>query len=99
MQSNDVDHPANQSVEDYLATELFVLLEDVAKMRHDGSWQAVVAGTRLAMSLRKELDAVREAARAKVDPSSLEDIVCAVLAMPDEVFRHPLIVERVQRCS
>jgi len=92
-------HPADVSKEDYLRTELLLLHESIARMSDSGSWQAVVAARRLAMKIRDEIDALREAADADFDPNDLDDVVATVLKMPDTVFRHPKLRARVKKCA
>lgn len=93
------DHPADIPREQYLRTELELLHEELGQMVERGSWQALVAGRRLALQYRNEIDALKATKAADAfDPTSIDDVVSEVAKLPDAVFAHPDIVARVAEC-
>lgn len=100
LRFDDPEHPANVPRLEYLQAELIELRSNIDAMVKRGSWQACVAARRLAMQIRAEIDALRNVSDDQpFDPTDLDDIVAQVAAMPDAVFRHPVIVDRVARAA
>lgn len=93
------DHPADVPRETYLRTELFLLHEEIGAMVERGSWQAVVAGRRLALTYRTEIDDLKREDPTTFDPHDLDEVVDEILKLPKAVFAHPRIRERVAECS
>ena len=49
-------HPADLTREEWLRLELAICSDEIAHMAEVGSWQAAMAGRRIAKSYRDELD-------------------------------------------
>jgi hypothetical protein len=96
---NKPAHPADQTEEDYLRSSLLAIHAEIEEMSKAGSWQAAMAGRRLALTYRKELDDLKREQPADFEPTEVDDIIPELLLLPDAVFSHPLIRERVAACS
>jgi flagellar biosynthesis/type III secretory pathway protein FliH len=81
--------------EAYLVRKLEEAEEAVATATKDGSWQAAINGQRLAIQIRDQLDAVRNAP-SEVDPFDSDQLVEMVLNLPGNVLTHPKLLEKIQ---
>ena len=81
--------------EAYLLRKLSEAEDAVATATTDGSWQAAINGQRLCIQIREQLDAIR-AAPVEVDPFDRDQLVELVLNLPDNVFTHPMLLERIK---
>lgn len=92
-------NPADMDRLDWLKSEFAVVCDEVATMISKESFQAAMAGRRIMLTLRKELDEAKAAAadEGDFDPEDLDSIVAEVLHLPDKVFRHPDIRARIKR--
>lgn len=94
------NHPADVDREQWLREELALLQEEIGQMVQRNSWQAVVSARRLALSYRDQIDAIRaEKGPEEFAPTTIDQVVEQVLALPDSVFLHPGVVARVAGCS
>ena len=84
----------------WLRHEFDMVCDEVAVMVDAGSYQAAMAGRRIQLQLRKELDDAQEALDepAEFDPQDLDAVVQEVLRLPDRVFAHPDLQARAKRC-
>lgn len=94
----DSDHPADMARDAWLRLELAMLSDEIAQMVDVGSWQAAMAGRRLALQYRTELDKLAQPPEEEVDLEDPDQVVAEVLKLPDWVFTHPDVQERVDRC-
>lgn len=92
-------HPADVSRVDFLRQQLQEIEQNLLDMDESKSWQALVAGRRLALNIRTELDEAKAAAPKEFEPQTLGDVVAEVLKLPKAVWRHPDVVARVKACS
>lgn len=81
--------------EAYLTRKLEEAEDAVATATTDGSWQAAINGQRLAIQIREQLDAVRSAP-SEIDPWDDDQLVEMVLNLPDNVFTHPKLIEKLK---
>ena len=81
--------------EAYLTRKLTEAEAAVATATTDGSWQAAINGQRLAIQIREQLDAVKSAP-SEIDPWDQDQLVEMVLNLPDNVFTHPKLIERLK---
>jgi len=81
--------------EAYLTRKLEEAEDAVATATTDGSWQAAINGQRLAIQIREQLDAVKSAP-SEIDPWDDDQLVEMVLNLPDNVFTHPKLIERLK---
>lgn len=94
------NHPADIDRLSWLRDELSLLQDEIGQMVERNSWQAVVAARRLALSYRDQIDQlVAEKGSDEFEPTTVDEVVAQVLALPDSVFVHPEVIARVARCS
>jgi len=93
--------PAQPDSDDGLAAklrhDLWQLETDMMGMRDKGSWQALVSATRERRNIRErlvELDALAE--EEAFDPTDIDQIVDEILELPDDVLRHPKLIEAIE---
>ena len=80
-----------------LRHDLWQLETDMMGMRDKGSWQALVSATRERRNIRErlvELDALAE--EEAFDPTDIDQIVDEILELPEEVLRHPKLIEAIE---
>ena len=99
MADPHVEHPADLDRESWLRIELAMVQDEVAVMVDAGSYQAAMAGRRIALQLRSELDEIHKDRPDVFDPVSADHVVGEVLRLPDWVFRHPDVIARVHACQ
>ncbi len=93
------DHPADKDRISWLREELLMVTDEVAVMVDAGSYQAAMAGRRIMLTLRKELDDLAAEMPAADEVVDLAGVVREVLKLPDAVFSHTDIQRRVARCA
>ncbi len=92
-------HPADVSRVDFLRQQLQEIEQNLLDMDESKSWQALVAGRRLALNIRTELDDAKKEAPKEFEPQTLDDVVAEVLKLPNAVFQHPAMLARISECS
>jgi hypothetical protein len=88
-------HPADIDRREYLRLELFRIHEEIDSMLEAGSYQAAMAGRRIALKLRQELDDLEASSESDFDPTDPEQIVDEILKLPDEILGNPRLRARV----
>ena len=89
--------PADDGLAAKLRHDLWQLETDMMGMRGKGSWQALVSATRERRNIRErlvELDALAE--EEAFDPTDIDQIVDEILELPEEVLRHPKLIEAIE---
>lgn len=91
----EIPNVADISREAYLRESLIQIEAAAFKAMKQGSWQAASSLKRQAGVTRGELDDLRGTVGEEFDPRNIDHIVERMLQMPEGVWSHPLILERI----
>ena len=84
-------------LEQVLRRDLRQLEQDMAGMREKGSWSALVNATRERRAMRVQIAELAQAREEdEFDPTDINQIVTEILELPEEVLRHPRLIEAME---
>jgi len=93
----DEDEFNHLELEQVLRCDLRQLEQDMAGMREKGSWSALVNATRERRAMRVQIAELAQAREEdEFDPTDINQIVTEILELPEEVLRHPRLIEAME---